>query len=257
MSVECGFNLEAARGYKSNSQIARVLTEGWVCRELYCPRCGNTHISHFPNNKAVADFFCPNCKNEYELKSKSGRVGKRIADGAYETFIERITGNSNPDFFVLSYDLREMCVDDLWVIPKHFFVPGIVEKRKPLSSAAKRAGWGGCNILLSEIPAQGRISIIKDRAAVEKKTVLAQVQKAARLETAEMEARGWLLDVLCCVNAIRNECFTLDEVYAFAGTLAERYPNNNNVRPKIRQQLQYLRDRGFLEFLGRGRYRKI
>lgn len=140
--MECGFNLEAARGYKSNSQIARVLTEGWVCRELYCPRCGNTHISHFPNNKAVADFFCPNCKNEYELKSKSGRVGKRIADGAYETFIERITGNSNPDFFVLSYDLREMCVDDLWVIPKHFLCRVLLKKENRFRLRLKeRAGW--------------------------------------------------------------------------------------------------------------------
>ena len=157
----------------------------------------------------------------------------------------------------MSYDLREMCVDDLWVIPKHFFVPDIVEKRKPLSPTAQRAGWTGCNILFSEIPEQGRIPIIQDHVAVEKKTVLEQMQKAAQLETVGMEARGWLLDVLRCVNAIRNECFTLDEVYAFAGTLAERYPNNKNIRPKIRQQLQYLRDRGFLEFLGRGKYRKI
>jgi hypothetical protein len=33
------------------------------------------------------------------------------------------------------------------------------------------------------------------------------------------------------------------------------YPGNRNVRPKIRQQLQMLRDRGWLEFTGRGRYR--
>jgi type II restriction enzyme len=30
---------------------------------------------------------------------------------------------------------------------------------------------------------------------------------------------------------------------------------DNNVRPKIRQQLQVLRDRGWTEFVGRGRYR--
>lgn len=34
------------------------------------------------------------------------------------------------------------------------------------------------------------------------------------------------------------------------------YPGNNNVRPKIRQQLQVLRDRGWLEFNGRGVYRR-
>jgi len=30
---------------------------------------------------------------------------------------------------------------------------------------------------------------------------------------------------------------------------------NHNIRPKIRQQLQILRDLGFLEFLGDGSYR--
>lgn len=42
----------------------------------------------------------------------------------------------------------------------------------------------------------------------------------------------------------------------FAGQLQLRHPMNNNIRPKIRQQLQVLRDRGFLEFIGRGLYRK-
>jgi Dam-replacing HTH domain len=48
---------------------------------------------------------------------------------------------------------------------------------------------------------------------------------------------------------------TLDEVYAFERHLGELYPGNQNVRPKIRQQLQFLRDRGFIEFVSRGNYR--
>jgi type II restriction enzyme len=30
---------------------------------------------------------------------------------------------------------------------------------------------------------------------------------------------------------------------------------NNNVKAKIRQQLQFLRDKSAIEFIGRGRYR--
>ena len=41
----------------------------------------------------------------------------------------------------------------------------------------------------------------------------------------------------------------------FEERLSRLYPGNHNVRPKIRQQLQVLRDRGWLEFVGRGRYR--
>ena len=38
----------------------------------------------------------------------------------------------------------------------------IVEKRKPLSPTARRAGWVGCNILISKIPKQGIIEIVKN-----------------------------------------------------------------------------------------------
>jgi type II restriction enzyme len=47
------------------------------------------------------------------------------------------------------------------------------------------------------------------------------------------------------------------EVYAFEERLAALHPRNRHIRPKIRQQLQVLRDRGVVEFLERGRYRVV
>lgn len=46
-------------------------------------------------------------------------------------------------------------------------------------------------------------------------------------------------------------------LYAFETTLALQYPNNHFIKDKIRQQLQFLRDKGMIEFLGRGHYRKV
>ena len=37
--------------------------------------------------------------------------------------------------------------------------------------------------------------------------------------------------------------------------LQAKHPENHNVKAKIRQQLQFLQDRGVVRFLGRGRYR--
>jgi type II restriction enzyme len=48
--------------------------------------------------------------------------------------------------------------------------------------------------------------------------------------------------------------FTLADVYAAETALATLHPNNQNVRAKIRQQLQVLRDRGVLLFLAPGEY---
>ena len=250
------FNQSLASNYTSRSQIARVLTEEWAKENLYCPRCGNPRLKHFENNRKVADFYCEACKNEFELKSKAGKIGHKISDGAYDTFIQRITSYNNPDFFVMSYSPEEMCVENLWMIPKHFFTPTIVEKRKPLSPDARRSGWTGCNILFSEVPQQGRIGIVQNRVEQTKAEVLSNVEKVSTLASNSFDARGWLFDVMNCMNRIPKETFSLDDIYLFEQELQARHPQNHNIRPKIRQQLQVLRDKGFIEFLGDGYYRK-
>lgn len=140
--METSFCSQLANGYKSKSQIARVLTEAWTEQHMYCPVCGWPAICKFPNNRAVADFYCPSCNNQFEQKSKNGAFGDRISDGAYHTFIQRISGNDNPNFLVMNYSLENMRVEELYFIPKFFFVPEIVEQRKPLSENVKRAGGG-------------------------------------------------------------------------------------------------------------------
>ena len=65
------------------------------------------------------------------------------------------------------------------------------------------------------------------------------------------------MDTLMCVNSLKFDTFTLDDMYEFAEILAVKHPQNNNVKPKIRQQLQMLRDKGVIEFVRRGQYRKV
>lgn len=251
------FNTLSVENYHSPAQMARVLTESWINENMFCPRCGNKHIKRFPNNRPVADFYCPECQCEYELKSKNGSIGKKVTDGAYHTMIERINSNNNPDFLFMGYSRSEMSVKNLFLIPKHFFVPQIIEKRRPLSDNARRAGWTGCNILLDKIPNQGRIDIVSDEHISDITTVVNRVNKAYKLEIDNIDARGWLLDILICISSLSKTVFTLDEIYLFEEKLHEKHPDNNNIKPKIRQQLQILRDRGFVEFLGNGTYRMI
>lgn len=242
--------------YHSGAQISRVLTETWVEQNMFCPRCGNAHIAGFENNRPVADFYCPNCGSQYELKSKQGHFGVKVPDGAYETMIQRITGNDNPDFLFLGYSLSKMAVNELIMIPKYFFIPSIIERRPPLRQDARRAGWVGCNIILGNIPHQGRIDIISNGREVSRESVMERARVSQRLKTDNINARGWLLDMLSCVNSIPSDEFTLDDAYSFENELSELHPDNHNIRPKIRQQLQLLRNKGFIRFLGNGRYRK-
>ncbi len=255
--MDLKFDTSVITKYHSNSQIARLLTENWVKRNMYCPRCGRLHIEQFENNCPVADFFCPQCHSEFELKSKSGTLGVKINDGAYTTMIERITSNNNPDFFFMSYSKSEHSVEDLIFIPKHFLVPDIIEKRKPLTENAQRAGWVGCNIIIDKIPEQGKIPIVSNRYVADFVQVVRKVSLSNRLEVRDVNSRGWLMDVLNCVNRICTQQFTLQDMYCFEKELQLKHPENHNVKPKIRQQVQFLRDKGFVQFLGNGRYLKM
>lgn len=246
-----------AESYKSNSQKMRVITERWVGQNLFCPYCGNASISHFENNRPVADFYCPNCLEEYELKSRRGSIADKVNDGAYATMIGRIHAVNNPNFFFLSYKKDDLRVKDLIMIPKYFFTPAIIGKRKPLAQTARRAGWMGCNIILNKIPLEGRIYIVKNETEQEKDDIIARVGKTNFISQFALDARGWMLDILNCVNEIEGRCFTLKQMYQFEEMLALKHPENHHIKDKIRQQLQVLRDKGMLEFTGQGNYRKV
>lgn len=256
--MNLNFDPTVAVGYKSPTQIARRMTEDWMEHNMFCPICGHPVLNHYANNLPVADFFCPHCHADYELKSKrqkSGLLGAKINDGAYDTMIERIQSYNNPNFFFLNY--FEGAVNDLWFVPNFFFVPSIIEKRKPLGEEARRAGWTGCEILVGDIPDSGKIQIVKNSKSIAVELVVAQYKRTESLVTKNLDSRGWLLDTLACVERLPDEYFSLDEMYAFANELQAKHPQNLHVQDKIRQQLQYLRDKGYIEFLGRGRYRKI
>ena len=249
-------NKDLAKSYSNNSQKIRIMTESWFLENMFCPTCGESKINNFENNRPVADFYCTNCNNQYELKSKNGNFTNKINDGAYKTMIDRITSFENPDLFCLSYSKKTYSINDLIFIPKYFFTPDIIEKRKPLDDTAHRAGWTGCNILINRVPEQGKIKIISNGVMVDKKIIVEQNRKVEKLSTSDISCRSWLLDTLNCMNKINKSTFSLSEMYYFEEELSLKHPRNNNIKPKIRQQLQILRDRGFIEFIGKGEYKK-
>jgi len=72
---------------------------------------------------------------------------------------------------------------------------------------------------------------------------------------------GWTDSIMNLLEAkeikIGDE-FSLEQMYSCELILREIYPKNNQIRAKIRQQLQILRDYQFIEFLdNQGRYLRI
>lgn len=249
-------NTDLAKGYTSNSQIARLLTENWVLHNSYCPSCGDLPLNKFENNRPVADFYCKKCNEEFELKSKSGKLSSTITDGAYSSMIERINSENNPNFFFLTYT-KSWTVNDFLIIPKQFFTPDIIIKRPPLKDTARRAGWVGCNINLSQIADSGKVFLVKNSQVIAPEIVNEMFNKTLFLREKSKDAKGWIIDIMNCLDLIKKEKFSLDEMYAFEDKLKIKYPNNNFIKDKIRQQLQILRDKGIIEFTGRGIYKKL
>jgi type II restriction enzyme len=254
MDLAC--NPAIAGEYRSRSRIAGIITEEWCGRSLYCAACDSDRLQTSPTNTKAIDFFCAACDETYQVKSLRTPIGYRILDSAYGAMVAAIRSDSVPNLMVLRYT-PEWSISDLLLVPRFFFTESIIEKRKPLAPTARRAGWVGCNILLGEVPETGRIHLVKDGSAEEPSHVRRQYEKMSGLADVKPELRGWTLDTLRVVERLGRTRFTLDEVYAFDTELKTLHPRNDHVRPKIRQQLQVLRDLGKLRFLEPGRYELI
>lgn len=245
-----------ARGVRfvSRAQIARIATESWCNREMYCPACVSDRLQQTPTNFPVVDFVCPDCSEEFQLKSMCKWSETRVVDGGYEAMTRAIRADKVPNLFLLHYG-DTWTVRNLLVIPRFCFPEAAVERRKPLGPMARRAGWIGCNILLSRIPPHGKLAIVRDGIVSVKSQVRRGYKEIAALEHLKVPARGWTLDVLTTISKLHKREFSLNEVYAREDELKDIHPANRNIRPKIRQQLQVLRDIGVVSFLGTGIYR--
>ena len=142
---------------------------------------------------------------------------------------------------------------------------------------------------LNRIPAEARVlslHFITARQAVVTKSqispaaeVRAKFKRVKPLKEIGVKERGWTLDVLNVVrrlvegrgspirgrwgeatdepargDARPTNTFATSDVYAFERELEQLHPDNRNIKAKIRQQLQELRDRNLLLHLDRNRW---
>ena len=151
--------------YKSASQRARISSESWAARELYCPRCSSDSLDTLPGNTPVLDFRCPDCESGFQLKSAASAFRARLTDGAYSQMRSAIVHGRTPNLLLLHYQFNPFSVASLIFIPDFAFTLSAVECRAPLAATARRAGWIGCNILLSQIPPDARILLVKRQSS--------------------------------------------------------------------------------------------
>lgn len=248
-------SLIAESGYRSASQRARLSTERWTLDNFYCPSCGDG-LSPYRANTPLYDFRSVGCHERFQLKASRRQFGKSVLDSEYYTALRGVMQDAYPSLILLHYDPLRWVVTDLELVHRACITPSCLIPRRALGDGARRAGWQGCLISLVEVPTLGRIDVIRDGVVRPRSEVLSRWKRSDRLLEAEPQARGWLADVLRCVERLYST-FTLENAYSFEAELAAKHPQNRNIRPKIRQQLQALRDLGLVEFVTPGVYRRL
>jgi type II restriction enzyme len=126
------------------------------------------------DNSQVYDFVCGGCEEKYQLKSQRRPLGDKFVDSAYIPMIESIKADKAPNLLLLHYDPVDYCAANLVVVPRFFLSASCIEARKPLSADARRAGWVGCNIVLKQLPPDGKIPVVSNRLAVKSSEVRAE-----------------------------------------------------------------------------------
>jgi type II restriction enzyme len=241
--------------FKSGSQKAGNVTEAWGAENFYCPNCSSPKLDWLKPGTKASDFKCPSCGFWFQLKSKQSRIGNSITDGAYGAMMEAIKNDRAPSFFFLHYDLATWSVLDLLLVPYFAFPPSAIIKRPPLAATARRAGWVGCNFALNRIPADARIAVVTETQITPANEVRAQFKKVKPLKEVSVNDRGWSLDVLNIVRRLGKQEFTNADVYAYERELEALHPDNRNIKAKIRQKLQILRDAKLLFHVSSGLWR--
>ena len=254
MLLRC--DTSVADRYASQAQKSRVLSELWLESNGYCLSCDSTVLHRTRANTRATDFLCPKCDQSYELKTFRVQPSRSLVDGAYSALMGRILSGSAPTLMMLERNANWE-IQNFTAIHHLFLTPEVVEKRKPLSDTARRAGWIGCNIRLDRIAADAKIPIVAYGKTEDPRTVRGAFQRFENLSRVSPEKRGWTNLTLGIIRTLQAHSFTLKDVYDREGDFADVYPTNKNIRPKIRQQLQVLRDLGYLKFLGNGAYRAL
>lgn len=241
--------------YKSLRAGVGEITEAWGEQNLYCASCTSRSLRRCPRNTAGVDFRCPECGDPYQLKSLAQPLPRRIPDAAYWVMRRLIRTGNAPSLLALHYSPYDWTIRNLLLVPRFAISLSAIRRRKPTLPKGRNKPCVLCDYALDRIPLDARISVVVEGRVAAVSEVRNQFRRLQRLKRQRWYNRGWTMDVLRAAHDLGKADFTLAEMYSRAEQLRRLHPENRHVEPKIRQQLQRLRELGFLEFVEPGHYR--
>jgi len=126
-------------------QVLGRFGETIVAKECACPKCKRSRtLKRLPNNFKCADLICDFCGYLAQVKAATVRnhevVPATILGAAWGPQKDRMASSIYfPLFLVLVAGKRH----GIYYMPADLQRPSMFKPRKPLSEAARRAGWQG------------------------------------------------------------------------------------------------------------------
>ena len=145
--------IACAKKWKSVSKIVGEAMEDCVIT-LPCPFCHETSLAKYKTNQKSKDVLCGKCGCEIQIKAtkhtKNARTTIKLLGAEYRTTLSSVKEN-NVHYLVLLYSTKDgkYTIRDICLIHHDDITESCIIPRKPLSSAAKRAGWQGCMLVFS------------------------------------------------------------------------------------------------------------
>jgi hypothetical protein len=128
-------------------QTLGTFGEKCVTKDCACPRCKRSRtLVRLPANFRCADVICDFCGYLAQVKASTvespDRVPRQVLGAAWQPQMERMqAGIYFPLFLVLS--TRQKTAYAIYYLSADLQRPEMFKVRKPLSAAARRAGWTG------------------------------------------------------------------------------------------------------------------
>lgn len=79
----------------------------------------------------------------------------------------------------------------------------------------------------------------------------------SQVKNTSISLQSWQKDIYEIIDNKLQEKFNIQDIYKYEEKLQQLHPQNNNIKAKIRQILQQLRDKGLIKFEEPGCYKKI
>ncbi|MBC5800730.1 MAG: hypothetical protein GIW94_12295 [Candidatus Eremiobacteraeota bacterium] len=136
----------------SSAQIARVAIEAWAQLNVCCALCGGGRLFALPPNTPVIDMQCTCCQRGYQIKAKNGFFEGKLMGAAYGPLARSLKAGTVPDFLLIEYSRSRALVLTADILEGAQISSARVSARAPLGPSARRSGWIGSVIDISDLP---------------------------------------------------------------------------------------------------------